>query len=99
MAEFQIASLIFDMGVGAVVGFISGYAAKLILKVFLILAGVYFGSLVYLQQRGVIEINQQNIGNAVPFEFETTGIIPSLSGFLPMGGGFVAGFYLGFRRA
>lgn len=98
MQEFQLSSLVFDMGIGAFLGFVSGYAAKIVLKIFLILAGVYVASLLYLQQRDIISINQENLGKAIP-SLQLGGILQSLAGALPMGGGFLAGFYLGFRRA
>lgn len=96
--EFHVSSLIFDIGVGGFLGFISGYAAKLVVKIFLILAGVYIGSLLYLQQRGVISINQENLHNAIPFDLQMGSIIQSFAGLLPIGASFLGGFYLGFRR-
>lgn len=101
MVDIQYGNLLMDIGIGAFLGFIAGYVAKIFLKIFLALAAIYVASLFYLQQRGIITINANKIGNISSIDFQLsgiTGLLGNLVGILPIGGSFIAGAYLGFKK-
>ncbi len=99
----EISSVLPDIGAGGIIGFVTGYAASIIMKVVIVAIGLYFGSLMYLNHRGLIEIKEK----AFMQLFNTTGtknlilnnIAQKITAIAPFGGGFVAGFYLGFKKA
>ncbi|OKY78619.1 MAG: putative membrane protein, Fun14 family [Candidatus Methanohalarchaeum thermophilum] len=100
----EISNLLVDMGTGGVIGAVVGYASKIILKILLVFIGLYFGSLVYLSKKGVISFNQEAFESLLN---STSSAAAGYAGSLlntalavaPFGGGFVAGFYLGFKKA
>ncbi|MDK2868828.1 MAG: hypothetical protein PWP39_63 [Pyrococcus sp.] len=88
-----------DVGVGAVVGFIVGYALKKFMKIVMALIGAYVLSLFWLQQKGVITINTEALFNLTKEAAQTTlSLGEKALGILPGGAAFVAGFYLGFKK-
>ncbi|NJE25378.1 hypothetical protein K1720_05135 [Thermococcus argininiproducens] len=97
--NFDISGIMGDMGIGAVVGFITGYALKKFIKIVLTLIGAYILSLFWLQQKGVISINTDALFNlAESATTSTLTLAERAIGILPGTGAFVAGFYLGFRK-
>lgn len=88
-----------DIGAGGIIGFILGYAAKLIFKIAIAFIGIYLGSLVYLQQRQIITINegalQRTVESTIP---NASNLAQTLISISPFGGAFAAGFYLGFKK-
>ncbi|AEH24613.1 FUN14 domain-containing protein [Pyrococcus yayanosii] len=97
--DFNLGGIVGDMGVGALVGFIIGYALKKIMKIVLALIGVYLLSLFWLQQKGVITINTDKLFNLVEGATETTlSLGQKVLGILPGSAAFLAGFYLGFKK-
>lgn len=97
--EQVLSNIIPDLGAGGIIGFILGYATKIIYKIAVALIGVYIGSLVYLQHRGIITINQEalksTVNSLIP---ETSALTQNLIAISPFTGGFAAGFYLGFKK-
>ncbi|WP_048148497.1 FUN14 domain-containing protein [Palaeococcus ferrophilus] len=97
--DINFGNLAGDVGVGGVVGFITGYALKKFIQIVLALIGAYVLSLFWLQQKGVISINTDALFNLTQ---EAAGKALSLSdkvlAILPGGGAFIAGFYLGFHK-
>ncbi|MCD6559821.1 FUN14 domain-containing protein [Palaeococcus sp. (in: euryarchaeotes)] len=97
--EFDMGSMLGDIGVGGIVGFISGYALKKFIKIVLALIGAYVISLFWLQQKGVISINRDALFNLTQSAAgQALGLGDKVLGILPGGGAFVAAFYLGFTR-
>ncbi|ACS89471.1 MULTISPECIES: FUN14 domain-containing protein [Thermococcus] len=97
--NFDFSGIMGDMSIGAVVGFITGYALKKFIKIVLTLIGVYLLSLFWLQQKGVITINTDALFNlAESATTSTLTLADKVVGILPGTGAFVAGFYLGFRK-
>ncbi|WP_297063699.1 FUN14 domain-containing protein [Thermococcus sp.] len=97
--EFNINAMFSDIGVGAVVGFVTGYAFKKLMKLAMALIGAYILSLFYLQQKGVITINTDklfNLTNNIAQQVVSAG--QKVLGILPGTSAFVAGFYLGFKK-
>ncbi|ASJ00146.1 FUN14 domain-containing protein [Thermococcus gorgonarius] len=97
--EFNLGSMIGDVGVGGVAGFITGYALKKFMKIVMTIIGAYILSLFWLQQKGVITINTQKLFNlAESATSQTVGLAQKAVGLLPGTGAFIAGFYLGFQK-
>jgi len=57
--------LVYQSGLGAVGGFIVGYALKKVAKIVAIFIGLFILALVYLGYRGIITINYEALGRAV----------------------------------
>ena len=85
-----------------VVGFAVGFVAKKLLKFLLIIVGVYFASLLYLQQQGWITINQGvegSVDSLARLIYERVGALyAAIAVSLPLVGAFGIGAYLGFRK-
>ncbi|WP_297549845.1 FUN14 domain-containing protein [Thermococcus sp.] len=97
--EFNINTMFSDMGVGAIVGFVTGYALKKLMKLAMALIGVYVLSLFYLQQKGVITINTDKLFNLTNnITQQVVNVSQKVLGILPGTSAFVAGFYLGFKK-
>ena len=97
--DFNLNAMVGDVGVGAVVGLITGFALKKILKLALVIIGAYLLSLFWLQHKGVITINEEKLFNlAAGWSSELLTLGEKVVGILPGTTAFLAGFYLGFRK-
>ncbi len=99
MTALDMNGMLGDVGVGGVVGFITGFALKKLVKLAMALIGAYILSLFWLQQKGVITVNTDklfNLAGSVTSQITTLG--EKVIGLLPGTGAFVAGFYLGFHK-
>lgn len=90
-------------GSGALLGAVVGFAAKQLVKLVAILIGVQIGFLAYLESRGVITVNWEQINSLATLGSGSSGteIPTALTNTLslaPLGGGFAAGAIVGFRR-
>lgn len=91
----------YQLGIGAVGGFIVGFAVKKISKLIAIIVGLFLIALIYLGVKGIISINYDALWNSLA---DSLGIAESafswLAGIislLPFAGSFIAGFLLGFK--
>ena len=99
LMNINLNGIVGDMGVGGVVGFITGYALKKFIKLLLALIGVYVLSLFWLQQKGVVTINTNALFNLTESTAnQTLSLADKVMSILPGGGAFVVGFYLGFHK-
>lgn len=68
MVELDPLSLGIEVGGGGVLGFLTGYAAKKVVKVVAILVGAQLAVFKFLETRGVLEVNWERLytgaGNA-----------------------------------
>jgi uncharacterized membrane protein (Fun14 family) len=96
-----IAPVVYQLGLGAVGGFIVGFALKKIAKLFIILLGIFIIVLLYLGINGVISINYGALWNTITGWLGGAGQAASwLVGFIsivPFLGSFLVGFLLGFK--
>lgn len=102
MSSADISLLFTQLGTGGVAGFVVGYAFKKILKLFLIIIGVFFAILQYLAYVGLITINYDRIFQMQGFTkvFEGGFSLPAfLTTNIPFAGTFIVGFGLGFKFA
>ena len=96
-----IPPVLYQLGVGAICGFIIGFAIKKALKLLILLAGIFLSVLLYLGYSGIITINFDRLLDAVKNLF---GLGEQISGWLilvistlPLTGSFIAGLILGFK--
>jgi uncharacterized membrane protein (Fun14 family) len=91
----------FQVGIGAVGGFIAGYAVKKISKLVAIVVGLFIAALVYLSIKGIISINYDALWNSLAGSLGLAGSafswIVDVISLLPFAGSFVASFLLGFK--
>ncbi len=91
----------YQVGIGAVGGFIVGYAVKKIGKLIAVLAGLVIIGLIYLSTSGIISVNWDALFNALANAMGIAGTAISwLAGvvaLLPFAGTFIAGFLLGLK--
>ncbi|MEM3769749.1 MAG: FUN14 domain-containing protein [Candidatus Bathyarchaeia archaeon] len=96
-------SILFQLGVGGIGGFILGFALKKLSKLILLLIGLFIVVLLYLGMKGIIHvsINYDALFEVISNFFHWTGsAISWLAGvvaLLPFAGSFVAGFLLGLK--
>ena len=90
--------LLFQLGSGAVAGFVVGYALKKIAKVLLVLLGLAFVALQYLQYTGFIEIRYDKILQSVQTLTEGFTLPAFLTANIPLTGSFIMGFGLGLKK-
>lgn len=91
----------FQLGIGAVGGFIVGYAAKKISKLIVIVLGLGIIALLYLSTQGIININYDKLWNSIASSLSMAGSafswVVGIVSILPFAGSFIAGFLLGFK--
>ena len=97
--EFDVSGMVGDVGVGAIVGFVTGYALKKLMKIAMAIIGAYILSLFYLQHKGVITINTDRLFNLTgSLTRQVVSLGQKVLGILPGTSAFVAGFYIGFKK-
>lgn len=96
-----IGPVVYELGLGAVGGFVVGFALKKIAKIFLIVIGVFIAALLYLGASDIININFGALWNAVGSWLGGAGAAASfligLIALIPFIGSFAIGFFLGFK--
>jgi uncharacterized membrane protein (Fun14 family) len=94
-------SVVYQLGVGGIGGFIVGYVIKKISKLVVVLIGLFIIFLLYLGTRGIISINYEELWNALASLLGSAGQaatwVIGLISLLPFMGSFLAGFFLGFK--
>jgi uncharacterized membrane protein (Fun14 family) len=96
-----------EVGGGAAIGGIIGFAAKKVAKIIAILVGLELALFKFLETRGILEVNWEAIrgtaSNATAAAGETASGTPpswvtSLLSALPVSAGFSGGFLVGFKK-
>jgi uncharacterized membrane protein (Fun14 family) len=91
----------YQVGVGAVGGFIVGYAVKKISKLAAILLGLCIIGLIYLSTSGIISINYDALWNAIAgalgMASSAFSWLVGVIALIPFAGSFIVGFLLGFK--
>lgn len=97
--EVNISNLIQTGGIIFAVGFITGLLIKQFIKLALAILGVYTISLLWLQQKGVITINEGKFYEMITnTATEVVGVSEKIVALLPTGGAFAAGFLLALAK-
>ena len=93
--------LSYQLGLSGLGGFIVGYATKKISKLIVVLSGLFLIFLLYLGIKGVITIDYEQLwgtlNSFLGFAGEATIWLIGMVSLLPIMGGFLAGFFLGFK--
>lgn len=96
-----VTPLVYQLGIGAIGGFICGYAIKKISKLIVILIGVFLIALIYLSTQGIININYSALWDAVTGWLggaqQAASWLVGVISVLPFVGSFAVGFLLGFK--
>jgi uncharacterized membrane protein (Fun14 family) len=96
-----ITPVVYQLGLGAIGGFVVGFALKKIAKLFIIVLGIFIIALLYLGASNIININFGALWSAVGGWLGGAGQAASwlvgLIGLLPFIGSFAVGFFLGFK--
>jgi uncharacterized membrane protein (Fun14 family) len=100
MSEF-LTPIVYQLGIGGVLGFFSGYAIKKLTKLVAAVIGLGALLLIYLAYEGIIMINYEKLIEKIQSLLEMAGqatdvITPIISG-LPFAGSFLVGAALGFK--
>jgi len=96
-----IEPLIFQIGVGGAGGFLAGYAIKKIAKILAFFAGIYFLSLLYLNQIGVVSINYERfleITSGLATNEQVINFLLATVASLPFTASFAAGLIFGLKK-
>ncbi|WP_415280716.1 FUN14 domain-containing protein [Candidatus Nitrososphaera sp. FF02] len=73
-----------SIGFGGIAGFLIGYAVKKVMKIMLVIIGLFFAALGYLASQGIISVNWDKLAGASTGALtgvqNATGTIPSARG-------------------
>lgn len=93
--------LVFQLGTGAVGGFVVGYAIKKVAKLIVVLIGILLLALIYLSSQGILTVNYGELDKAVRGWLggagQAVGWLTPIIAHLPFAGSFLVGFFLGFK--
>ena len=92
-----------EVGGGAVIGAVVGYAAKKLARIIAVLIGVQLALFVFLESRNIITVDWARlsgglIGASMGVSPTPPSWLMSIVSTMSVSAGFVGGFLLGFRR-
>jgi len=91
-----------ELGGGALIGAIIGFAAKKVAKIIAIIIGIELALFKFLEARGVLQVDWSKITGAGDAAVDKSGEAASwgmsLIAAMPVGVGFTGGFVLGFKK-
>lgn len=104
--DFSLQQMGLELGTGAVIGGIIGFAAKKIAKLVAVIVGLELALFKFLETRGILEVNWDAISGVAKNTTSTAGAaagqppgwIMSLLSALPVSAGFTGGFLVGFKQ-
>jgi len=93
--------VVYQLGIGGILGFFVGYAIKKLTKLLAVLAGLFALLLIYLGYQGVISVNYGKLAEAVQGLMGGAGqalswLTPIIAN-LPFAGSFMAGMVAGLK--
>jgi uncharacterized membrane protein (Fun14 family) len=93
--------IVFQLGLGAIGGFVMGFALKKLAKLFIVLIGIFVIILLYLGTSNVISINYSALWSTITGWLggaaQAAGWLVGLISLLPFIGSFLVGFLLGLK--
>ena len=102
--DVNLSSLGLEFGTGAVIGFIIGYAFKMVAKVIAVLVGLELALFSFLESRGILAVRWDKLsGGLLDATDVAAGSQPpswlmSIVSTLSIGAGFTGGFLVGFKK-
>lgn len=101
--ETALGNLGTAFGGSALAGGVTGFAAKKLAKIAVAIVGVQLAVFAYLDRQGLLDVHWEALDHALANAHESLQTLPAwltaLGTTLPVGAGFVGGFFLGFNRA
>jgi len=93
--------LVYQLGTGGVLGFVVGYAIKKMIKIAIVVMGIFAALLIYLEYEGIINVNYDKFAGLIERASGLSGeasqwILPIIA-HLPFAGSFIVGAALGFK--
>jgi len=105
MVDINLASLGIELGGGALIGLLIGFAAKKIAKLIAVLIGLELALFKFLESRGILSVDWEQLtagmvdaGSSASSSSPPSWINTILSTFA-VSAGFASGFFLGFKKA
>ena len=104
MVDIGVQQVGLEIGGGALIGGIIGFAAKKIAKLIAIIVGLELALFKFLETRGILSVNWEAISGAAGNSTQTAtsaqppGWLTSLLSALPVSAGFAGGFLVGFKK-
>jgi len=103
MLQIDPTTIGIEMGTGAVIGGLIGFAAKKIAKIIAVIIGIELAIFRFLETKGIITVdwnaltgNLLNLGGGAAEQ--STSWLNAIVSTLSIGAGFTGGFFIGFKR-
>jgi len=100
VSEF-LTPVVYQLGVGGILGFVVGYAFKKLTKLLAILAGIFAALLIYLANQGIISVNYGKLAELLKSMLGLAGQasdwIATLLVNMPFAGSFIVGAAIGLK--
>ena len=103
MVEIDPTTIGLEMGTGAVIGGLIGFAAKKIAKIIAVIIGLELALFRFLETKGYISVDWDAIsgglvGTGEQAAAQGSGWLEAVISTLSIGAGFTGGFLVGFKR-
>jgi uncharacterized membrane protein (Fun14 family) len=108
MVDLNIQQMGLELGSGAVIGGIIGFAAKKVAKLIAVLVGLELALFKFLESQGILSvdwerlsagmINASTAATDAASGGEPPSIVMSFLSIMPVSAGFTGGFFLGFKK-
>lgn len=96
-----VTPIVYQLGIGAVGGFIVGYALKKVTKIIAVVVGLFILALIVLGASGILMVNYGKLFEAVSGLFgesgQALGWLTAIVAHLPFAGSFMVGVFLGWK--
>ena len=93
--------IVYQLGIGGVLGFFAGYAIKKLTKLIAVVIGLMALLLIYLGYEGIITINYEKliekVQSLIGIVGQSSDLITPMISSLPFAGSFLAGAALGLK--
>lgn len=102
MVDIGLQQIGIELGGGALIGGVLGFAAKQVAKIIAVIIGLELALFKFLETKGVLSVNWGAITGAASEGAskapEAAGWLMSILAALPVTAGFTGGFLLGFKK-
>jgi uncharacterized membrane protein (Fun14 family) len=96
-----LAPIVYQLGIGGILGFFVGYAVKKLTKLVAVIIGLFAVVLIYLGYQGVISISYDRLAEMVQGLVGAAGqassVLTPIVANLPFAGSFIAGIAVGLK--
>lgn len=103
LLDVDMAQLGMQAGGAGIIGFVTGFAAKKVMKVIAVLFGAQVAFLAYLENQGIVSVDWTKLEGFASDASANAGamrnIVDTVLATIPLGGGFAIGLAAGFKSA